>query len=195
MHSPSYRSGNDVIVHLCWNALHKCGGKQSGDINWSIITKPHPWSTQEAWLRLQSICNVMPYLTIVVLESLLNVTPWHCPRSLINLTGASMKRLNQTRWASTNHHGNRGDHASTQCFCYEGKIGRILFFFHMKENKLFFPWNGIYSCSYILNVFVKGTFLSYFLSNPVKWLEIKGQLNLLQSFWLLSYSVLLLSLF
>ena len=42
MRSPSYRSGNDIIVHLRWNALHKRGGKQSGDINWSIITKPPP---------------------------------------------------------------------------------------------------------------------------------------------------------
>ena len=31
-----------VIVHIHWNALHKHGGKQSGDIDWSIITKPPP---------------------------------------------------------------------------------------------------------------------------------------------------------
>ena len=48
MHSPSYRSGNDVMAHLCWNAPHKRGGNQSGDVDWSIIAKPHPLSTQEA---------------------------------------------------------------------------------------------------------------------------------------------------
>ena len=85
---PFYRGGNVIIVHLRWNALHKRGGKQSGDIDWSIITKPCPSSTQEAQLRLQSICNVMPYLMILVLESLPNATPQHCPRSLINLMGS-----------------------------------------------------------------------------------------------------------
>ena len=42
MHSASYRSGNDVIVHLRWKAPHKRGGKQCGDVDWSIITKPPP---------------------------------------------------------------------------------------------------------------------------------------------------------
>ena len=37
-----------------------------------------------AQLRLRSIRNVMSYLTILVLETVLNVTPWHRPRSLIN---------------------------------------------------------------------------------------------------------------
>ena len=85
---PFYRNGNDIIVHLHWNTLHKRGGNQSGDVDWSIITKPHPLSTQEAQLWLQSICNMMSYLTILVLESLPNVTPRHCPRSLINLMGS-----------------------------------------------------------------------------------------------------------
>ena len=58
--------GNDVIVHLHWNAQHKHGGKQSGDINWSIITKPRPLSTQEVWPRLRSVRSVMHYLTILV---------------------------------------------------------------------------------------------------------------------------------
>ena len=88
MRSPSYRSGNDIIVHLCWNAPHKHGGKQSGDIDWSIITKPHPLSTQEVRLRLRSICNMMSYLTILILEMVLNATPRHHPWSLINLTGS-----------------------------------------------------------------------------------------------------------
>ena len=83
-----YRSANDVIVHLHWNALHKRGRKQSGDADWSIIIKPHPSSTQEAWLRLQSIHNVMSYLTILILQSLSNATPRHCHWSLINLTGS-----------------------------------------------------------------------------------------------------------
>ena len=39
---------NDVMVHLHWKAPHKHGGKQSGDIDWLIITKPHLLSTQEA---------------------------------------------------------------------------------------------------------------------------------------------------
>ena len=35
------------------------------------------------------------------------------PSSVSNkLRGASTERLHQTRWASTNHHGNRGGHAS-----------------------------------------------------------------------------------
>ena len=88
MRSPSYRSRNDIIVHLCWNALQKHGRKQSGDVDWSIITKPRPSSTQEARLWLQSICNVMSYLTILILEMVLNATPRYHPRSLINLTGS-----------------------------------------------------------------------------------------------------------
>ena len=66
MCSPSYRSGNDVIVHLHWNAPHKRGGKQSGDVDWSIITKPRPLSTQEVQLQLRNIHNVMYYLMILV---------------------------------------------------------------------------------------------------------------------------------
>ena len=88
MHYPFYRSGNDVIMHLHWNAPHKHGGKQSEDVDWLIITKPRPSSTQEVWLQLRSICNMMSYLTIFVLESLPNATPWHCPQSLINLLGS-----------------------------------------------------------------------------------------------------------
>ena len=79
-----YRSADDVIVHLPWNALHKCGGKQSGAIDWSIILKPCPLSTQEARPRLQGICNVVSYLMTLVLETVLNVTSRHCPWSLIN---------------------------------------------------------------------------------------------------------------
>ena len=88
MHYSFYRGANDVIVHPCWNALHKRGGKQSGDVDWSIIIKPHPLSTQEARLQLQSICNMVSYLTILVLEMVLNVTPQHHPQSLINLMGS-----------------------------------------------------------------------------------------------------------
>ena len=91
MHYPFYRSGNVIIVHLRWNAPHKSGGKQCGDVDWSIITKPCPSSTQEARLRLRSVRNVMPYLTILVLESLPNATPRYCPRSLINLTESLYK--------------------------------------------------------------------------------------------------------
>ena len=50
---------NDVTVHLHWNAPHKCGGKQSGDVDWLIITKPHLLSTQEAWLQLWGIRNMV----------------------------------------------------------------------------------------------------------------------------------------
>ena len=53
MRSHSYRSGNEVIVPLRWNTPHKRGGKQSGDIDWSIISKPRPSSTQEALKRSQ----------------------------------------------------------------------------------------------------------------------------------------------
>ena len=36
---------NDVIVHLHWNGLQEYGGKQSGDVDWLIITKLHLSST------------------------------------------------------------------------------------------------------------------------------------------------------
>ena len=36
----------DVIVHLSWNALQQCGGKESGDADWSIIIRPCLLSTQ-----------------------------------------------------------------------------------------------------------------------------------------------------
>ena len=39
---PFIQLENDIIAHLHWNALHKCGGKQSGDVDWLIIIKPHP---------------------------------------------------------------------------------------------------------------------------------------------------------
>ena len=58
---------NDVIVHLHWNAPHKCGGKQSGDVDWLIITKPRLLSTQEAQLWLSGIHNVVYYFTILIL--------------------------------------------------------------------------------------------------------------------------------
>ena len=58
---------NDVIVHLHWNALLKCGGKQSGDVDWLIIAKPHLLSTQEVWPQLRGIRNVMYHFTILVL--------------------------------------------------------------------------------------------------------------------------------
>ena len=96
MCSPSYRSGNDVIVHLLWNAPHKRGGKQSGDVDWSIITKPHPLSTQEARLRLQNIYNVMSYLTIHIL----GVTAKHDSSALMNLKGKPQQRglIRQGKW-------------------------------------------------------------------------------------------------
>ena len=64
---PFIRLENDVIVHLHWNALHKCGGKQSGDVDWLIIAKPHLLSTQEAQLWLWGICNVMYHFMILIL--------------------------------------------------------------------------------------------------------------------------------
>ena len=66
---PFIRLENDVIVHLHWNALHKRGGKQSGDVDWLIITKPRLLSTQEVWPWLQGIHNVMYHSSILVLES------------------------------------------------------------------------------------------------------------------------------
>ena len=63
---------NDVIVHLHWNAPHKRGGKQSGDIDWLIIIKPHFLSTQEAWLWLWGIHNMVYYFTILVLGVTVN---------------------------------------------------------------------------------------------------------------------------
>ena len=81
-----YGSVNDVIVHPRWNTLQKHGGKQYGDVDWSIIVKPHPSSTQEVRLWLRSIHNVMSCLMILILESVPNATPWHCSWSLINLT-------------------------------------------------------------------------------------------------------------
>ena len=58
---------NDIIVHLHWNTPHKRGGKQSGDVDWLIITKPCLLSTQEAWLQLRGICNVVYYFMILIL--------------------------------------------------------------------------------------------------------------------------------
>ena len=63
---------NDVIVHLHGNALHKHGGKQSGDVDWLIIIKPHLLSTQEAQLWLQGIRNVMYYFMILILGVTVN---------------------------------------------------------------------------------------------------------------------------
>ena len=54
-------------MHLHWNALHKCGGKQSGDVDRSIIVKPHPLITQEAGLQLRGIRNMICYSTILIL--------------------------------------------------------------------------------------------------------------------------------
>ena len=71
--APSFiRLENDIIVHLHWNAPHKCGGKQSGDVNWLIIAKPHLLSTQEAQLRLRGIGNVMYFFRIFVLGVTVN---------------------------------------------------------------------------------------------------------------------------
>ena len=65
-HAPPFiQLENDIIVHLHWNAPHKCGGKQSGDVDWLIIAKPHLLSTQEA--RLRGIHNVMYHFMILVL--------------------------------------------------------------------------------------------------------------------------------
>ena len=63
---------NDVIVHLHWNAPHKCGGKQSGDVDWLIIAKPRLLSTQEVRLQLRGIRNVVYYFTILVLGVTVN---------------------------------------------------------------------------------------------------------------------------
>ena len=88
MPSSFYRSVNDVIVHPHWNTLHKCGRKHFGDIDWSIIVKLRPLSTQELRLWPPGICNVMSYLTMLILESVPNATPRHYSRSLINLMGS-----------------------------------------------------------------------------------------------------------
>ena len=64
---PFIRLENDVIVHLHWNAPHKRGGKQSGDVDWLIIAKPHLLSTQEVRLWLRGIRNVVYYFTILIL--------------------------------------------------------------------------------------------------------------------------------
>ena len=57
---------NDVIVPLHWNALHKHGRKQSGDIDWLIIAKPRLLSTQETRPQLRCVRNMMYYLTILI---------------------------------------------------------------------------------------------------------------------------------
>ena len=54
-------------MHLHWNAPHKHVRKQSGDVDWLIIAKPHLLSTQEVRLRLQGIRNVMYYFTMLIL--------------------------------------------------------------------------------------------------------------------------------
>ena len=59
-------------MHLHWNALHKRGGKQSGDVDWLIIAKPHLLNTQEVRLRLQGIRNVVYYFTILILGITVN---------------------------------------------------------------------------------------------------------------------------
>ena len=106
---------NDVIVHLHWNVLHKCGRKQSGDVDWLIITKPHLLSTQEAWLWLRHICNVMYHFTILVFGVTVkrDSVAWTSVSDK-SYRRASTKRLVQMRQVSINHHGNRGDHASAQ---------------------------------------------------------------------------------
>ena len=60
------------MVYLHWNTPHKCGGKQSGDFNWLIIVKPRPLSTQEVRLHFRGICNVVYYLTILILGATVN---------------------------------------------------------------------------------------------------------------------------
>ena len=79
---------NDVIVHLRWNALHKRGGNQFGDVDWSIIIKALPleYSRSVTPAPKCSQCGVL--LTILILETVLNTTPRHRPQSLINLTGS-----------------------------------------------------------------------------------------------------------
>ena len=69
---PFIRLENDIIVHLHWKAPHKRGRKQSGDIDWLIIAKPHLLSTQEVQLCLRGIRNVMYYFTILVLGVTVN---------------------------------------------------------------------------------------------------------------------------
>ena len=55
------------MVHLHWNTLHKHGGKQSGDVDWLIISKPCLLSSQKGWLWHQGIRNMMYYFTILIL--------------------------------------------------------------------------------------------------------------------------------
>ena len=69
---PFIRLENDVIVHLHWNAPHKRGGKQSGDVDLLIITKPHLLGTQEVWLQLRGIRNMVYYFTILILGVTVN---------------------------------------------------------------------------------------------------------------------------
>ena len=64
---PFIRLENDVIVHLHWNAPHKCDGKQSGDVDWLIITKPRLLNTQEVQPQLGGVHNVVYYIMILVL--------------------------------------------------------------------------------------------------------------------------------
>ena len=112
---PFIQLENDIIVHLHWNVPHKCGGKQSGDVDWLIIAKPHLLSTQEAWLWLRGICNMVYYFTILIL----GVTVVCDSVALTSVSDksyrrASTKRLIQMRLVSINHHGNRGGCASAQ---------------------------------------------------------------------------------
>ena len=59
-------------MHLHWKALHKRGGKQYGDVDWLIITKPCLLSTQEVWPQLRGIHNVVYYITILILGATVN---------------------------------------------------------------------------------------------------------------------------
>ena len=82
---PFIQLENDIIVHLHWNAPHKHGGNQSGDVDWLIITKPHLLSTQEAQPRLQGIHNVMYHFTILIL----GVTVKHDSMALTSVSDKS----------------------------------------------------------------------------------------------------------
>ena len=69
---PFIRLENDIIVHLHWNAPHTHGRKQSGNVDWLIIVKPHLLSTQKAWLWLRGIRNMVYYFTILILGATVN---------------------------------------------------------------------------------------------------------------------------
>ena len=145
---------NDVIVHLHWNAPHKRGGKQSGDVNWLIIAKPHLLSTQEVQPQLRCIRNMMYHFTILVF----GVTIKRDSMALTLVSDksyrrASMKRLVQTRRVNINYHGNRGSRASAQHIYQMSKQLRIKFLIFGEAS--LFTWLLCYCMIMVLQIFCR----------------------------------------